>query len=123
MIILHNPWPPQHQRRDPNAMDTSANRGRARIVEVGDLNCPELNHDNNTPARPPFAPREGYLRRQREQVNMRGVQCFLMVKNTDTSLVTVSRNKNCEPLQSRPKQELLKWCQWHPQPKTVQTNG
>ena len=54
-------------------MDTTADRGRARVAEVGDPNRPEINHND---PRPPFAPREGYLRRQRERVDMRGVQCF-----------------------------------------------
>ena len=57
-------------------MDMLADRGRARVAEVGDLNRLELNHNDPRPARPPFAPREGYLKRQREHMDMRGVQCY-----------------------------------------------
>ena len=72
---LYNPWPPQHQQQDPNAMDASADRGQANIAEVGDYNRPEIDHNDPTPM-PHFAPHEGYIWKQREQRDMRGVQCF-----------------------------------------------
>ena len=57
-------------------MDTSADRGRTQVAKVGDANRPELNHNDPCPAHPPFTPREGYLKRQRECIDMRGVQCY-----------------------------------------------
>ena len=70
-------------RRDPNAMDTSADRGRtqgqarsgqAEDEQQGDL---WLFQPEEGDTRPPFAPREGYLRRQNElQRGKREVQCY-----------------------------------------------
>ena len=56
-------------------MDTSVDRGQANVAEIGDLNRPEPDHKDPAPL-PPFALREGYIQRQREQRDMRGVQCF-----------------------------------------------
>ena len=72
---LYNPWTPSPRRRDPNAMDTSADRGRANAAETSNYNNPENSHKDQVPM-PPFAPREGYIRRQGDQRDMRGVQCF-----------------------------------------------
>ena len=51
-------------------MDTSADRGRARAAETSE------DPFQDPPPKPPFAPREGYVRRQAERRDMRGVQCF-----------------------------------------------
>jgi len=80
-VKLHDPFAQRNQRRDPNAMDTSADRGRIRVAGSEDAdpnNGPEWHRYVNTPQQPPFKPREGYLQRQREnkQRDMRGVQCF-----------------------------------------------
>ena len=53
-------------------MDMSADRGQANIAEVGDYNHPEIDHNYPTPM-PHFAPCEGYIWKQREQRDMRGV--------------------------------------------------
>ncbi|KAH9029731.1 hypothetical protein EDB84DRAFT_1603646 [Lactarius hengduanensis] len=60
------PPPPRqnHFRHDPNAMDTSADRTRVRVAEVGDLNRP----------RTTYVPRGGA--RGGQQRNMREVICY-----------------------------------------------
>ena len=67
-------------RRDPDAMDTLADRGRIRqgITEEGDARRvgTEWEQRNEPNARPPFPPRDGYLQRQREQRNLKEVQCY-----------------------------------------------
>ena len=73
---LYNPWPPNNQQRDPDTMDTSADRGRMQVAEVGDPNRLELNQRDSHPMHPPFTAREGFLRRQVEHTEMRGVQCY-----------------------------------------------
>ena len=72
---LYNPWTPSHRRRNPNATDTSADRGRANTAETYDHDRPETDRKGQAPM-PPFAPREGYIRKQAEQRDMRGVQCY-----------------------------------------------
>jgi hypothetical protein len=90
---LYNPFVRYQPRRDPNAMDTSADRGRARLAGVEDV----LHNEGyqreqqqrsaqvdqqlhltpaNSPSRPPFLPRQGYFQQQRERRDMMKVQCF-----------------------------------------------
>src|ERR1700761_1649308 len=73
---------PVRTQRDPDAMDTSADRGRskgkARRAEPEDEEREDLRlfQPEEGDTRPPFKPREGYLQRQVEFRRRREVQCF-----------------------------------------------
>jgi hypothetical protein len=88
---LYNPFI-KYPRRDPNAMDTSADRGRVRLAGAEDVlhnegyqreqqrRSTQMDQRLNItpagpPARPPFPPRQGYFQ-QRERRDMTKVQCF-----------------------------------------------
>ena len=85
-VKLFNPFEPQYQTpRDPNAMDTSADRTRARQVDVEleeehvrvyapDGEDPNQERLGGQP--PPFPPRAGFLKKRWEQKDKQGVQCY-----------------------------------------------
>src|SRR6201996_9566911 len=73
---------PVRTQRDPDAMDTSADRGRskgkARRAEPEDEEREDLRlfQPEEGDTRPPFRPREGYHQRQIELKRRKEVQCF-----------------------------------------------
>jgi hypothetical protein len=88
---LYNPFI-KYPRRDPNAMDTSADRGRVHLAGAEDVlhnegyqreqqrRSTQMDQRLNIspaglPPRPPFPPRQGYFQ-QREKRDMTKVQCF-----------------------------------------------
>ena len=85
-VKLFNPFEPQYQTpRNPNAMDTSADRTRARQVDVEleeehvrvyapDGEDPNQERLGGQP--PPFPPRAGFLKKRWEQKDKQGVQCY-----------------------------------------------
>jgi hypothetical protein len=89
---LYNPFI-KYPRRDPNAMDTSADRGRIRLAGAEDIlhnegyqreqqrRSTQMDQRLNIspagpPPRPPFPPHQGYFQQQRERRDMTKVQCF-----------------------------------------------
>jgi hypothetical protein len=81
---LYNPFVRYQPRRDPNAMDTSANRGRVRLARAEDVLHNEGYQQEQRrqsaqaeqqlgitppgpPSCPPFLPRQGYFQQQRER--------------------------------------------------------
>ena len=85
-VKLFNPFKPQYQPpRDPNAMDTSADRTRARQIEAepegehARVYAPEGGDPNQERPRgrqPPFPPRASFLKKRWEQKDKQGVQCY-----------------------------------------------
>ena len=92
-VRLFNPFATSFDRRprtDPNAMDTSADRGRIRRAEEREEEEEEANarlHQEGDPNRgdpkadahygnPPYKPREGFLKRRWEMKDKWGVQCY-----------------------------------------------
>ena len=90
---LYNPFVKYPPRRDPNAMDTSADSGRVHLAGAEDVLHNEgyqreqqrrstqmdqrLNITPTGPlSRPPFLPHQGYFQQQRERRDMTKVQCF-----------------------------------------------
>ena len=85
-VKLFNPFKPQYQPpRDPNAMDTSADRTQARQIEAEqeeeharvyapDGEDPYQERPGGQP--PPFPPRAGFLKKRWEQKDKQGVQCY-----------------------------------------------
>ena len=74
--------PIRSSRRDPDAMDTTADRGKSRgkvrRVEPRDEEREDLRvfQPEEGDTRPPFKPREGYLQRQVDMRKRREVQCY-----------------------------------------------
>ena len=85
-VKLFNPFKPQYQPpRDPNSMDTSADRTRARQIEAeaegehARVYAPKGEDPNQERPRgrqPPFPPRASFLKKRWEQKDKRGVQCY-----------------------------------------------
>ena len=102
-VRLFNPFKPQYQPpRDPNAMDTSADRTRARQIEaeLGEeharVYAPEGEDPNQERPRgrqPPFPPRAGFLKRGGNRKISRESSA-ITVRSMDTSLKNASRRKN-----------------------------
>jgi hypothetical protein len=88
----------QKFRNHPNAMDTSADRARARGRLAHAEEAIAQSKYNMPPPRPPFAPREGFLRR-RQPPDLRDVTCYNCQKKGHLS-------RNCpqprQPRQTRP---------------------
>ena len=83
---LFNPFKLQYQPpRNPNAMDTSVDRTRARQVEAepeekqARVYAPEEedpNRERPGGQPPPFPPRASFLKKRWEQKDKQGVQCY-----------------------------------------------
>ena len=85
-VKLFNPFKPQYQPpHNPNAMDTSADRTRARQIEAkpegehARVYAPEgedPNQEKPGGRQPPFPPRASFLKKRWEQKDKQGVQCY-----------------------------------------------
>ena len=73
------PLKPWHTPHDPDAMDTSADQGKARAGMTEDEHLCLTGAEDFQAAggsQPPFLPWEGYLRRERECLNKGKFQCY-----------------------------------------------
>ena len=85
-VKLFNPFKPQYQPpRDPNAMDTSADRTRVRQIEAEQeeeharVYAPDgedPNRERHGGRLPPFPPMARFLKKRWEQKDKQGVQCY-----------------------------------------------
>ena len=106
-VKLFNPFKPQYQPpHDPNTMDTSADRTRARQMEADPeeehvrVYAPKGEDPNQERPRgrqPPFPPRAGFLKKRWEQKDKQGVQCYNCQKYRHIAKECFQKKKPCTP--------------------------